>query len=262
MRLAEAADMLGVHYQTAYGWVRGGKLPARMDAGGYEVAEADVRALSARRRLGRKPVSQIRVRDWGSQADRLYQAIAVGHETRLRRALERLTGHVTITDLCDKVVAPALRKIGDKWATGEVSIAEEHRASAICERLVAAHSAQPAGRPRGTAVVATPQEERHAIPALMAAACLRENHWHVHHLGADVPAAELFALAAGVRAHLVVLSTATASGAARAAEAAALIQSADQGITVLIGRSGDTLSQLRHQAAHVASPDATHPIGR
>ena len=36
MRLPEAADLLGVHYQTAYGWVRSGKLPARLVAGGYD----------------------------------------------------------------------------------------------------------------------------------------------------------------------------------------------------------------------------------
>jgi excisionase family DNA binding protein len=29
MQLREAADVLGVHYQTAYSWVRQGVLPAR-----------------------------------------------------------------------------------------------------------------------------------------------------------------------------------------------------------------------------------------
>src|SRR5215472_8654377 len=93
MRLQEAADMLGVHYQTAYGWVRGGRLPARMVAGGYEIAENDVRAFSAERELGRRPASTIRVRDWPSQARRLYQAIVDGRETAVRRTLERLAGH-------------------------------------------------------------------------------------------------------------------------------------------------------------------------
>lgn len=64
MRLQEAADILGVHYQTAYGWVRGGKLPARLVAGGYDVAEPDVQAFLVQRRLGRKPASEIQVRDW------------------------------------------------------------------------------------------------------------------------------------------------------------------------------------------------------
>jgi excisionase family DNA binding protein len=41
MDLREAAGALGVHYQTAYGWVRQGVLPARKVGRGYEVSEAD-----------------------------------------------------------------------------------------------------------------------------------------------------------------------------------------------------------------------------
>lgn len=258
MRLQEAADMLGVHYQTAYGWVRGGRLPARMVAGGYDIAETDVRNFSAERQHGRSPVSTIQVRDWASQARRFYHAIVDGRETSVHRAMERLAGHVTMTDLCDRVIAPALRRVGDEWLVGRVSIAQEHRATAICEHLIAAHSAQPAGRPRGTAVVATPQDERHAMPALMAAACLRENHWHVNHLACDLPAPEIRALATAVRANLVVLSTATATGALRAADAGRLLHDTDPGIIVLIGHASDTLHELRNRstAAHRQRPKA------
>lgn len=260
MRLQEAADLLGVHYQTAYGWVRGGQLPARKIRRGYEVSEADVRALAAERQLGHQPAAEIRVRDWAAQADRLYLAIVQGRETQARRATERLAGHVTVTDLCDRVIAPALRRVGDEWAAGRISIAAEHRATAICERLIAAHASQPAGRPRGTAVAATPPGERHGMPALMAAACLRENRWQVHHLAADLPSTEISQLAVDVGAILVVLSTATASGAVSAAEAARSVRAAAPGTTVLIGRSGDTLAGLRQQARNHADHDPPyHP---
>ena len=52
MQLRDAADTLGVHYQTAYGWVRQGTLPARKTPRGYEVSEGDVRDLMARRAAG------------------------------------------------------------------------------------------------------------------------------------------------------------------------------------------------------------------
>jgi methanogenic corrinoid protein MtbC1 len=258
MRLRAAAEVLGVHYQTAYGWVRSGRLPARIGPGGYDLSEADVRAFSAERRLGRKPVSAIQVRDWASQASRLYRAIADGQETAARRATERLSGHVTVTDLCDLVIAPALRRIGDEWQAGRVSIAREHRATAICERLIATASAQPAGRPRGTAVVTTPADERHAVPALMAAACLRENHWQVHHLACDLPTSEVGTLAAAVGANLVVLSTATTAGAMRADNAKRQLREIDPGIRVLIGQAGDTLDQLRNRATAVPLRDLSH----
>ena len=182
MDLREAAGTLGVHYQTAYGWVRQGVLPARKLGRGYQIDDGDVGALAASRRLGREPARPIHVRDWAAQAQGLYSLIAAGDETQARHRLERLAAGVPLISLCEHVIAPALRRIGDDWEAGRVSIAQEHRASAICERLIAARARQPAGRPRGTAVVATVPGERHALPALMAAACLREDRWLVHHL--------------------------------------------------------------------------------
>src|ERR1019366_9055027 len=120
MRLSEAADALGVHYQTAYAWVRQQQLPAR----------------------------NVRVRDWPRLADGLHAALVAGDEVTARASLGRLAGAVPLADLCDNVIAPALVRIGEQWAAGEVSIAMEHRASAICERLVAGHACGPGGRRR------------------------------------------------------------------------------------------------------------------
>jgi excisionase family DNA binding protein len=161
MDLREAAEALGVHYQTAYAWARDGTLPARKAGRGYEVSDAGVQALAARRRQGYEPRWAIRVRDWAAQAQALYTAITGGEETRARHQVRRLVSGVHIVDLCEQVIAPALRRVGDEWAAGRVSIAQEHRASAICERLLASQIRQPAGRPRGTAVVAAPPGERH-----------------------------------------------------------------------------------------------------
>lgn len=147
-----------------------------------------------------------------------------------------------MTVLCDRVIGPALGRVGDEWLAGRISIAQEHRATAICERLISV--AQPAGLPRGVAVVTTPPGERHGMPALMAAGCLREHHWQVHHLAADLPAEEISTLAAAVGADLVVLSTASTSGAASATRAAHLLRVELPGAITLIGRSGDTLVDL------------------
>jgi MerR family transcriptional regulator, light-induced transcriptional regulator len=253
MQLREAADALGVHYQTAYAWVRQGSLPARKAGRGYEVDEVDVAALAERRRQGRPPVRRVGVRDWPAQADQLYAAIAAGQETHARHWLGRLAAGVTLADLCERVIAPALRRIGEDWAAGQVSIAQEHRASAICERLIAAHARQPGGRPRGRAVVATPPGERHGLPALMAATCLREDRWLVHHLATDLPVVEVTQLAAAVAADLVVFSSATPEGARRA-RAAARAAAAEPRPLALAGQPGDSLHDLIRLAR-----DARHP---
>jgi methanogenic corrinoid protein MtbC1 len=252
MQLREAADVLGVHYQTAYGWVRRGVLPARKTAHGYEVTDGDVSALAERRASGTAPPPQIRVRDWSAQADRLHAAIVSGDETAARQIFGRLARGVAITDLCERVIAPALNRIGADWAAGALNIATEHRASAICERLIAARARQPQGRPRGVAVTATPPGERHALPALMATVCLREDRWLVHHLAADLPVAEVIRLALDTGAALVVLSAATAEGGRLARQAVQEITLAIPGICVLAGRPGQSLSQLRQSARAIA----------
>jgi excisionase family DNA binding protein len=260
MQLRDAAEVLGVHYQTAYAWVRQGVLPAMKTGRGYEVSESDVSALAARRASGTAPRPSIRVRDWAAQADRLYAAVMAGDETLARHLFARLARGVPLTELCERVIAPALKRVGEKWAAGEVTIAAEHRASAICERLVAARTQQPQGRPRGIAVVTTPPGERHGLPALMATACLREDRWLVHHLASDLPVTEVTGLTLAAGADLVVLSSATMEGAKRGTEEADEITRATAGLRagphVLTGRSGDTLSQLQQLARAVTARSA------
>jgi len=259
MQLGEAADALGVHYQTAYAWVRQGSLPARKQGRVYEVEDAGVRALAARRNAGSAPAREVAVRDWPAQADQLYAAIADGEETHARHWLGRLAAGATLTDLCERVIAPALRRIGDDWASGRVTIAQEHRASAICERLIARHAGQQGGRPLGRAVVATPPGERHGLPALMAAACLREDRWLVHHLATDLPVAEVTRLAAAVDADLVVFSSATPEGARRARFAARDVAAEDPRPLALAGRPGDSLRDLIRLARDARGPGARRP---
>ena len=262
MQLREAAEALGVHYQTAYAWVRQGTLPARKTGRGYDVSDDDVSALAARRASGTPPRPEVRVRDWSVQAGRLYDAIVSGDETLARHDFDRLALGVPLIDLCERVITPALRRVGDQWAAGELTIAAEHRASAICERLIAARTHQPQGRPRGIAVVSTPPGERHGLPALMATACLREDRWLVHHLAADLPVAEVNGLARQAGASLVVLSAATRESARLAREVAPDIARSAAGLHVLTGQPGDPLSRLRQLARATTAEGRGGAVGR
>src|SRR5258708_21089632 len=113
MDLRGAADTLGVHYQTAYGWVRQGLLPARKIGRGYQISEEDVAAFAARRRRGQQPVRPIHVRDWAAQAGRLYAGLADGGETPAPRRLDRLAGGGGRTRPSGPPTAPPPRPV---WA--------------------------------------------------------------------------------------------------------------------------------------------------
>jgi deoxyribodipyrimidine photo-lyase len=252
VQLRDAAQTLGVHYQTAYAWVREGTLAARKTPRGYEVSDSDVRTLAERRAGGAEPRREIRVRDWTAQASGLYDAIVAGDEKRARHLFGRLAPGVPLHDVCDLVIAPALRRVGTEWAAGNLSVAVEHRASAICERLIASRALQPQGRPRGTAVTATPPGERHALPSLMAAACLREDRWRVHHLGADLPVEDLIDLTRNADADLVVLSCSSPDAIHRAGLVELEIQASLPQVRVLTGGRGATLRDLLDQAKPAA----------
>jgi len=86
------------------------------------------------------------------------------------------------------------------------------------------------------------------VLALMATACLREDHWLVHHLAADLPTTEVTGLVSEAGASLVVLSSATTEAVQRADEAAQQITRAAPRLRVLTGHPGDTLTELRQLA--------------
>nr|BFE55899.1 cobalamin-dependent protein [Dactylosporangium thailandense] len=90
-----------------------------------------------------------------------------------------------------ELVAPAQRQVGEWWQRNEWSVAQEHAATHISERVVAmlGHGARATGK--GRVVVACLDGEWHALPARIVAEVLRLRGWQVRFLGASVPVAHL-----------------------------------------------------------------------
>src|SRR5207244_5899455 len=116
-----------------------------------------------------------------------------------------------VAGLVAEVAAPGLRRIGDRWASGKLSVAEEHVASqAVVDASARAQPlAEPPGEPvrpdRGVAVVAAAAGEQHDIAARMAACLLRARGFEVLAPLAQTPARDLAELLIRSRASLVVL---------------------------------------------------------
>ena len=92
------------------------------------------------------------------------------------------------------VVAAAQREVGERWAAGEWTVVQEHVATHISERVVAAVARHaPAPPPGGpdTVAVACLDGEWHGLPARLLAEVLTRHGWRVEFLGASVPAAQL-----------------------------------------------------------------------
>ncbi|MFI7607767.1 B12-binding domain-containing protein [Micromonospora sp. NPDC049366] len=103
-----------------------------------------------------------------------------------------LTRGVSAERVLLDLVAPAQAEVGERWARNEWSVAQEHAATHISERVVAAVAAHAVPRPsRGRVVVACMDGEWHALPPRLVAEVLRLRGWQVTFLGASVPAAHL-----------------------------------------------------------------------
>ena len=131
--LRAAAERLGVHYMTAYRYVRIGTLPARKVGGTWQVRIGDLRAL-----IGREPPRPgpggIR---WEPYRRQLRERLIAGDEPGAWSIVERaLVSGSPAQDIHLELIVPVLGEIGDAWADGELDIADEHRASAVAARLI------------------------------------------------------------------------------------------------------------------------------
>lgn len=245
--LQSAAEQLGVHYQTAYKWVRSGRLPADLVEGRYVLDPGAVETLARRRARPAAPRSRRPRSGFAELSSQLFGYLIAGEESLARKLVSGLVADgVSVTTVMQEVLAPALTRIGDEWHAGRLTIWEEHRASATVERILGEHQPNPRGRRRGTAVVAALSGDRHGIPAAMAAAALREDNWHVHHLGADVPPDELLRFTDQTPVDLVVLTATMPQSVARADRVATRVRA--KGLGALVGRPGGSLVELRDLA--------------
>jgi methanogenic corrinoid protein MtbC1 len=241
MDLEAAAAVLGVHYQTAYRWVRNGILPAVRVNFGYELDPEVVVALRDERRR-RRTVAVGPAPNWPAEQEHLAGSLLRGDEAAGRRQIERLQGQgVTTVDICDELISGALRWLECQQLAGAILPAEMVAAADLCERLVGAMAAPLPGRPRGLAVVAGPVDEGHRLPSLMATAALRSNRWRVQHLGSGVPARDLAEFVEETRPSLVVLSLTMQTGEAK--EFSHQL-AASTTVPVLAGGAGERLGEL------------------
>ncbi len=131
LSVREAAERLGVHYMTAYGYVRTGRLDARREGAQWRIRRQAVdRLLAPPSRISRRPVAVLPER----LAARLVASDERGAWTIIERAL--ISGREP-ADIHLDVIAPALEWIGRQWRTGHLDINDEHSATTVAQRIVA-----------------------------------------------------------------------------------------------------------------------------
>ncbi|MFD9510697.1 cobalamin B12-binding domain-containing protein [Streptomyces mirabilis] len=167
----------------------------------------------------------------------LWEAVFVGDEhTAIGLLLRAVDEGIAPESMLLDVIAPVQAKVGEEWAANRMSVAQEHAATAINDRAVAALSVHPAARTavgRGRITVSCVDGEWHALPARLLAEVLKLRGWHVDYLGAQVPVPHLITHLHRTGPELIALS---GSIATRLPTAHATITACQAvGVPVLVG---------------------------
>lgn len=261
LTLHEAAALLGVHYMTAYRYVRTGLLVASRSGSNWRVPAAEVRQFQAARATSpavRAGTGTERPASLPARSG-LQRRLLAGDESGVWTTLQQML--VAGTDpesLLLDVLSPAMVAIGARWAVGQLSVGDEHRATQVATRIVGRLGPQfrRRGVHRGTVVVGAPAGEHHGLPVSMTADIVRGAGWDVIDLGTDVPAVSFAeATAAGPRMVAVAVGVTVSGADVAVRQIVAEVGRLDVALPVVVGGAAI------HGAGHAQSLGADHWTG-
>jgi RNA polymerase sigma-70 factor (ECF subfamily) len=152
----------------------------------------------------------------------LSSALRNGDLDGARRVVREATREMPAVTMLDDVLAPAMHSIGKLWRAAEITVADEHLATTICDRLLAEISAKlqtAHAKSRETVLLITPAPERHTLGLRMAGAVLYGAGYDTLLLGSGVPEEALKGALLRHRPTIVALSSSMPRPAALAATA-------------------------------------------
>ncbi|MBM3804892.1 MAG: MerR family transcriptional regulator [Acidimicrobiia bacterium] len=122
------------------------------------------------------------------------------------RELALLAAVLAPRELVYRVALPLMRRIGEAWHAGQLTIAQEHMTSALVRNLVGALiPLYRRSTPTSKLLFATPGGEQHEFGILLSAMLAAGGGLDIVYLGANLPAEEIVAAARRTAPQAVVL---------------------------------------------------------
>lgn len=207
------AEVLGVSEATVKRWADAGTLRCFRTPGGHRKFRLrDVKAFLADQQEGgapEPPVSPPATDLTPEQKEARTLALAGDVDGLVSLvANQRLKG-VTLSQAFDKIVTPAMYDIGESWAQGKLSPAQEHVASNTVKDMLARVRPlveRTAKGDKGRALCACLGDEHHDIGVRMVGLILAAEGYRTAMVGANVPAGDLALMIAGDPPSMLALS--------------------------------------------------------
>jgi methanogenic corrinoid protein MtbC1 len=158
------------------------------------------------------------------------------------------------------VIQPSLYEVGCLWEGGEISVAQEHLATSISGRVLAALYPRfvLGKKTKGKAVVTTVSEEFHELGAWMVSDLLALDGWDVSYLGANTPTPDLMDLLSRLKPDLLALSSAMPFNLIRVEEVIEMTRAREEleGIRIMVG---GRIFRVVEDLWHIAGADGWAP---
>jgi methanogenic corrinoid protein MtbC1 len=115
-----------------------------------------------------------------------------------------------VSDLYQRVLAPAQREIGRMWLNDEINVAEEHFATATTKMIMSQlRGSEEVLPPNGkTVLAAAVRDNQHDVGLQMVANVFEMHGWRTILLGANVPIPDLVQATEAFQADLLLISAA------------------------------------------------------
>jgi MerR family transcriptional regulator, light-induced transcriptional regulator len=271
LTLHEAAEELGVHYMTAYRYVRLGVMEASKSGGIWQVQRSALdrfRAQATQAAAATGPSGKGGARNrkapWSARLEaRLVAGDAPGCWSVVEAAM---AAGAELDEIYIDVLTPAMVSIGERWAQGELDISVEHRATGIAMRIVGRIGPRftRRGRARGVVALGAPAGEFHALPVAMLGDLLRLRGWEVSDFGVDVPSKSIAHVIRETSDLLAVgLSAMSSDNLVALGEACVAARAADPDVLVVVGGHAvidDDHALALGAHARAASSEAMHEL--
>jgi DNA-binding transcriptional MerR regulator len=179
-------------------------------------------------------------------------------EQAAHTALDRLFAAYTVETVLREVIVPYLHRLGDRWAAGEVSVAQEHFASNLIRgRLLGLAQGWGQGGGPGAILACVPGEQ-HELGLLVFGVALRRRGWRITYLGTDSPIQAIADLSRSVLPAVVVLLSINPQGFL---DHAREIEQLAKQVPVMIAGTGATPEVTRQTHTHVLDQDPVSAAG-
>ena len=265
LRIGELSKRLGVSpellraWETRYGLVDPERTPGGLRLYSKEderrVREmrrqmaAGLSAAEAARLAVRAPGEPVSVEQLRSDLD---SSLAALDEPAAQATLDRTFESLDLEAALAQVVLPFMHDLGERWATAERSVGQEHFASNVIGgrlRTLARDWGDGNGQ---RALLACPSGEQHELGLLSFGLLLREHGWRIAYIGAETPTSDLATAVAALSPELVVLSATTEQ---RFLDAADGIRELNAQARLAIGGAGASESLARSLGAELLDGD-------